>query len=79
VWLCGELAGEPMASPILLGLGLDEFSMSPTRIPVIKQIMQRLHRGACEELAEAVLQLVDAEEVMEKSRSFLTELGLALK
>ncbi len=78
VGLCGELAGEPLASPILLGLGLDEFSMSPARIPVIKQVMQRLHKGACKELAETVLQLVDADEVMGHCRSFLIELGLDL-
>ena len=40
VGLCGELAGEPVATPILMGFGLDEFSMSPARVPMIKKVMR---------------------------------------
>jgi len=41
VGVCGELAGDPEAIPVLLGLGLDEFSMSPGSIPRAKQIIRR--------------------------------------
>jgi len=75
VGLCGELAGEPLAAPILLGLGLDEFSMSPARVPGIKHIMRYLHRDACEQLAEEVLQMADDQEVMARSQTFLADLG----
>jgi len=76
VGLCGELAGEPLAAPILHGLNLDEFSMSPARVPLIKQVMRQLHRDACQKLAEEVLACADAEEVMGRSRQFLKDLGL---
>jgi len=76
VGLCGELAGEPLAAPILLGLGLDEFSMSPARVPVIKEVMRQLHREDCQELAEKVLALTNEQDVMEESRAFLAEIGL---
>ncbi len=76
VGLCGELAGEPLAAPILLGLGLDEFSMSPARVPEIKQIMQNLHKDDCKALADEVLQMVDADSVMERCRLFLEKCGL---
>lgn len=79
VGLCGELAGEPLAAPILLGLGLDEFSMSPARVPEIKHIMQYLHRDACEQLADEVLQMSDDQEVVARSQSFLAGLGLEVK
>ena len=76
VGLCGELAGDPLAAPILHGLGLDEFSMSPARIPIIKQVMRHLHRDACRKLAEEVLECADADEVIGHSRHFLKDLGL---
>lgn len=76
VGLCGELAGEPLAAPILHGLGLDEFSMSPARVPIIKQVMRHLHRDACQKLSESVLECADAEEVIGRSRRFLKDLGL---
>lgn len=78
VGLCGELAGEILAAPILLGLGLDEFSMSPARIPEIKQVMKYLRMEDCKKLALEVLQMVDDKEVKERSRSFLAKLGLEI-
>lgn len=76
VGLCGELAGEPLAAPILLGLGLDEFSMSPARVPVIKEVMSRLHKKDCRELVEKVLALTNEQDVIEEGRAFLAKIGL---
>lgn len=76
VGLCGELAGEPLAAPILLGLGLDEFSMSPARVPVIKQVMRKLKKDACQSLAAEVLTFMNAREVEEASQMFLANLGM---
>ncbi len=63
VGLCGELAGEPLAIPILLGLGLDEFSMNPPAIPPAKQIIRSLTLPQAQELAAAALDLPDATAV----------------
>lgn len=78
VGLCGELAGEPLAAPILLGLGLDEFSMSPARVPLIKRVMKALHKAECVPFADKVLTYDDAEEVMKASAAFLEKIGIAL-
>jgi phosphotransferase system enzyme I (PtsI) len=63
VGVCGELAGESLALPILLGLGLDEFSMNPPAIPAAKQIIRGLKVPECQKLAEEILNLGSAEEV----------------
>ncbi|MFQ6102396.1 MAG: phosphoenolpyruvate--protein phosphotransferase [Anaerolineae bacterium] len=57
VGLCGELAGEPLAIPILLGLGLDGFSMNPPAIPVAKQIIRALTLDEAREMAQTALEL----------------------
>ncbi len=79
VGLCGELAGEPLAAPILLGLGLDEFSMSPSRIPVIKEVLQHLHLKDCQLLAEQVLVLETAEQVQAAIEDFLANIGVDIR
>jgi phosphocarrier protein FPr len=63
VGVCGELAGDLTAIPILLGLGLDEFSMSPASIPAAKQRLRALNRQAATALAQSVLTLDSAQAV----------------
>ena len=63
VGLCGELAGDPLAAPLLLGLGLDEFSMAPRAVPRVKQALRSLDRAACRPLAERALALATTAEV----------------
>jgi phosphotransferase system enzyme I (PtsI) len=67
--MCGELAGEPLAVPILIGLGLDEFSMSPPMVPLIKQIIRNLNAEDMRGLAHEALNLESPEDVMELVRS----------
>lgn len=69
VGMCGELAGEPLAIPILLGLGLDEFSMSPPAIPIAKQIIRALSYETTQEVARRALQLESAEAVADFVKS----------
>jgi phosphotransferase system enzyme I (PtsI) len=63
VGMCGELAGMTRAIPILLGLGLDEFSMSPGAIPEAKHLIRQLDDGAARKIAEHVMQLGTAAEI----------------
>lgn len=75
VGLCGELAGESLAIPILLGLQLDEFSMNPPAIPVAKQIIRNLELPKCRKIAEEVLALESAYEVLRYMRENMPELS----
>ncbi len=54
--ICGELAGDPQYIPLLLGLGIDEFSMPPGQIAAVKATLVRTHAGKCREMLEAFLQ-----------------------
>ncbi len=71
VGLCGELAGEPLAIPILLGLGLDEFSMNSPAIPAAKALIRTLDVHEARGIAAAALELEDAEEVRNMVRGCL--------
>jgi phosphotransferase system enzyme I (PtsI) len=63
VGMCGELAGMQKAIPILLGLGLDEFSMIPRAIPEAKWLIGQLTDGDAREIADHALALGSASEV----------------
>lgn len=63
VGLCGELAGDADAIPLLLGLELDEFSMAPTFIPRAKEIIRSWSVGNAREVAREALALSDGEAV----------------
>jgi len=65
VGMCGEMAGHPLALPILLGMGLDEFSMSASAVTRARWLLARLHRDRISSLATAVLDVDDAAEVKE--------------
>lgn len=62
VALCGEMAGEPLYVPILLGLELDELSMNAYSIPKIKKIMRGLEHSYCKELLNEILTKDSAKE-----------------
>jgi phosphoenolpyruvate-protein phosphotransferase (PTS system enzyme I) len=77
VGLCGELAGEPLAIPILLGLGLDEFSMNPPAIAVAKQIIRSLSLKEVEVIANQALQLENSEKIQAFVRSQVPSANIA--
>ena len=63
VGVCGALASESLAVPVLLGLGVDELSVSVPLIPTIKARVRELEFSACQTLAQQVLGLESAEQV----------------
>ncbi|MFP5333253.1 MAG: phosphoenolpyruvate--protein phosphotransferase [Acidimicrobiia bacterium] len=65
VGMCGELAGDPLAAPVLLGLGLDEWSMNPPAIPLVKERIRSLSAEACRPIAQACLEADSARAVRE--------------
>lgn len=69
VGLCGEMAGDPIAVPLLLGLGLDEFSMAATAIPSVKALLRKLTREQAQKIAQQCLRLPNLQRVREFLRS----------
>lgn len=63
VGMCGEMAGNKAAIPLLLGLGLDEFSMSAPSILAARECIMQLSQAGMEELARKALSMGSAEEV----------------
>ncbi|HAJ34626.1 MAG TPA: phosphoenolpyruvate--protein phosphotransferase [Chloroflexi bacterium] len=74
VGLCGEMAADPLAIPILLGLGLDEFSMAPASIPAAKQLITQLTMPTARRLAQKALQLHDGASVRALVRETLGDI-----
>lgn len=68
VGMCGEMAGDPLATMLLVGLGLDEFSVVPAVLPEIKQIIRTVRSRDARKIAERALALPTAEEI----RRYLT-------
>ncbi|PSL44022.1 phosphoenolpyruvate--protein phosphotransferase [Salsuginibacillus halophilus] len=70
--MCGEMAGEETAIPLLLGLGLDEFSMSATSVLPARSLIRSLSVEKMERLAAEALRKSTAEEVAELVREKVT-------
>ena len=66
VGVCGEMAGEVLFTPLLLGLGMDELSAGPSIVPRVKNAVQRLTITECRQLVEEVLQLDTPAAVLER-------------
>jgi phosphotransferase system enzyme I (PtsI) len=73
VTMCGEMAGEPLYVPILLGLELDDLSMNVLSIFGVKKILRSYTLRECKELVEASLQLSTPEEIEELVRASLRQ------
>ena len=65
VSVCGEMASDPTLAIVLMGLGVDSFSMSPTSIPTIKRAIRAVKFTDAEELAKQALRLSTGQEVEE--------------
>ena len=74
VGMCGEMAGEALAIPVLLGLGLDEFSMSASSIPLAKKIIRNMTMAEARETAQTVLSLRSPEESRRYLKAVLQEI-----
>ena len=61
--MCGEMASDPLCALVLLGLGLDDFSMGPFFIPVIKRIIRSIPYSAARTIARDTLAMATVKEV----------------
>ncbi len=64
--MCGEAASDPFFIPLLVGLGLDDFSMNSSKILEVRKQIRNLNFAECKEIAKEVLKLSSAEEVRRK-------------
>jgi phosphoenolpyruvate-protein phosphotransferase len=74
--VCGELAGDPVAVPVLTGLGVDELSASPDRIPRVKAIIRAIDYPEAQNLAMRILSLPDASAARRLAQAFLEEIEI---
>ena len=63
VGMCGQMAGDPLATILLVGLGLDEFSVVPNVLPEIKKIIRSIHYTEAQHVAERVLAMQSEDEI----------------
>nr|WP_224747057.1 phosphoenolpyruvate--protein phosphotransferase [Pelovirga terrestris] len=63
VCICGEMAGEPLYTLVLIGLGLDGLSMNPSCVPRVKRVLRHVSKQQGEALVEKLLQLPTSKEV----------------
>lgn len=68
--VCGEMASNPLAVPVFIGLGVDELSVSPSKFPEIKQIIRSLHSKKAYRLCKEILKLSSEMEIKEKVENF---------
>lgn len=71
--MCGELAGDERATLLLLGMGLDEFSMSAISIPRVKKVIRNANFADVKAMAEYALTLPTAAEIEEHVEKFIAE------
>ncbi|MFA3781864.1 phosphoenolpyruvate--protein phosphotransferase [Melioribacteraceae bacterium 4301-Me] len=71
--MCGEMAADPYAVPLLVGLGLDSLSVSPATIPLLKKIIRNISFKDAEELANECLTYPTEEEVSSCLRKFFKD------
>ncbi|HMK76691.1 MAG TPA: phosphoenolpyruvate--protein phosphotransferase [Thermodesulfobacteriota bacterium] len=73
VAICGEMAAEPIYAVVLLGLGLDEFSMNPTSIPKVKKVLRMSRFEETRSLVEQLFQFPTASEIERFVRNWMAK------
>jgi len=76
VGMCGEMAGDPLCAVLLLGMGLEEFSMGSLYIPVIKKTIRSITFQAAKSIAQIVLQMDTIGEIKRYLFEQMRELGM---
>jgi phosphotransferase system enzyme I (PtsI) len=73
VGICGEMAGDPMVAPVLLGLGLQELSMNAVSIPEVKNVIRSVRLSDLDELVVQVKSLPTVSEIRAAVHDFFTK------
>lgn len=80
VWtgVCGEMAGDPVLTPLLLGLGVTELSAAPGTVPQIKYLIRRLKMKEARELADFALNCESASEILARCKKLTAQVAPSL-
>jgi phosphotransferase system enzyme I (PtsI) len=80
IWtgVCGEMAGDPLMVPLLLGLGVNELSVAPQAVPQIKYLIRRIKMSEAKEVADHALQCESAAEILERSQRLVRSVAPSL-
>ncbi|WP_372794211.1 phosphoenolpyruvate--protein phosphotransferase [Pontiella sp.] len=73
--VCGQMAATPQLVPLLIGLGVDELSVSPSQAPVIKDVIRKLYYSSAIELAQKALNSTSAEHVDQLCHDLIAEIA----
>lgn len=73
VAMCGEMAGDPLATVVLLGLGLDEYSMGAVGIPEVKRIVRSVSLAEAQEFTGRIMEMRNATEIEKAVRSYMQD------
>lgn len=73
--VCGQMAADPKLVPLLVGLGVDELSVSPSQAPVIKDVVRKLYYSSAVELAQKALGSDSAEDVLQLCHDMIKEIA----
>jgi phosphoenolpyruvate-protein phosphotransferase len=76
VSICGEMAADPMCAVLLIGLGLEELSMSSFFVPLVKRLVRSVSFESAKAMADQVLQLPTVKEVKGHVFEFMRDLGM---
>jgi phosphoenolpyruvate-protein phosphotransferase (PTS system enzyme I) len=71
--ICGEMAADTLAIPLLVGLGIEQLSISPSTIPYAKRIIRNMKYSSCYDLAQECLFLNSQEEIIDRIERFFKE------
>ena len=73
VSVCGEMAGDAIYAPLLLGLGVDELSMTPTLLPAVKYVIRAMSMSDARNLATEALKQTDPKKTSALVEAFYNE------
>lgn len=76
--VCGEMAGDPVLAPLLLGLGVDELSAAPSVVPQVKFLIRRLKIAEARELADFALNCESSREILNRCQDLARHIAPSL-
>lgn len=71
--LCGEMASDPLAVPVLLGMGLKKFSVNPSAVPLVKYILSKCEYKKIKHDVQCMLEMDDRRQIKEEAMALLDE------